>query len=182
MIWSHYILLYFWYCLETNDGKMVIWDNLGQVTDSSWYMGHANGMRDLVLTKGVPSNGTWIIYLAFFVAQIVFAYIMPGICIYGLPTAPDGKRLPYHCNGYICFYATLAAFIAGDYYGTFSMSSLAERYGEFLMASIIIGDVTSLYWYFYGLILNDEHNGGSNVTGNPFYDFFMGTILYPRMW
>ena len=32
-------------------------------------------------STGVPSNSTWITYLVFFVAQIGFAYVMPGICV-----------------------------------------------------------------------------------------------------
>ena len=40
------------YCLETNNGKMVIWDSVAQITDSSFYMGHVNGMHELLMTRG----------------------------------------------------------------------------------------------------------------------------------
>jgi delta24(24(1))-sterol reductase len=175
MIWSHYILLYFWYCLETNSGQMVI---PGFSTES--VMGHFDSFYTLFLTKGIPSTTTWVAYAVFFFLQLGLAQVMPGITMYGLPTAPHGVRLPYHCNGYLCYYATLAVFVGGQYSGLFPMSSLAKNYGEYLIASIVIGDVTSVLWYVYGLLFADQYNGRSQVTGNIVYDFFMGTILYPR--
>jgi len=178
MIWSHYILLYFWYCLEMNDGQMII---PSPTTES--VMGHFSSFYNLFLEKGIPGTTTWVAYAAFFFLQLALAQIMPGITMYGLPTAPDGVRLPYHCNGYLCYYATLAVFVGvtWNYPEYFSMSYLANNYGELLIASIIIGDATSLLWYVYGLLFADKYNGRSQVTGNVPYDFFMGTILYPRV-
>ena len=175
MIWSHYILLYFWYCLETNKGQMIIPYSVDQL------YGHGESFSSLVMTKGIPSVTTWVAYSFFFFLQLGLAAILPGITMYGLPTAPKGKRLPYHCNGYLCYYATLAIFIGAHFSGLFPMSYLADNYGEMLIASIIIGDVTSLFWYVYGLLIDDEYNGRAQVTGNFFYDYFMGTILYPRI-
>eukprot|EP01034_Spumella_vulgaris_P021975 gene21975-28057_t len=65
--------------------------------------------------------------------------------------------------------------------GVFNMTYIADNYGQFLIASVIIGDVTSYMWYLYGYWYADEFNGRSSVTGNFIYDFFMGTILYPRI-
>jgi len=175
MIWSHYILLYFWYCLETADGRMVIPNSFDSLVH------HLHAFKDLFFAKGLPSTTTWLAYLGFFVAQIVFAATMPGLTMQGLPTAPHGIRLPYHCNGYICYYMCVFGVFLVDYLGIFPMTYLSDHYGEVLMASIVIGDVTSLWWYFYG-ILGEEERVGKNVrSGNFFYDYFMGTVLYPRI-
>jgi delta24(24(1))-sterol reductase len=99
----------------------------------------------------------------------------------GLPTAPLGKRLIYNCNGYSCYYLCLVIVFAAHVTGIYPITYLAENYGEALIASIIIADATSLFWYFYGLAFADEYNGKSVRTGNVVYDFFMGTILYPRI-
>lgn len=99
----------------------------------------------------------------------------------GLPTAPHGKRLIYNCNGYSCYYLCLALVLIAHVSGLMSITYLADNFGEALVASIIIADVTSLFWYIYGLLFADEYNGKSVITGNVIYDFFMGTILYPRI-
>ena len=65
--------------------------------------------------------------------------------------------------------------------GVFNLAYIAENYGEFLIASILIGDITSYGWYVYGLLYADEFNGRSSCTGNFIYDFFMGIEMNPRI-
>lgn len=142
---------------------------------------HVTEAINMIVTKGTPSTTTWVAYAAFFFAQLVLAAVMPGVTMYGLPTAPHGVRLPYHCNGYSAYYMSLFGLFVTDYLGIFPLSYLCDNYGEVLVASMIIGNVTALGWYLYGLAFADEHNGREAWTGNAIYDFFMGTILYPRI-
>jgi delta24(24(1))-sterol reductase len=170
IIWSHFILLYFWFCLEAADGKMII-----PLTPSS-LMECLSKFSDLLFSKGIPSMYTWGIYLSFYVIQLVFAAVLPGFSTHGLPISPDGHRLAYLCNGYACYYLIMLGLLIADFMDVFHIEYLVENYGEVLIASMIIGDLTSVYWYVYGVLLNKEAR-----TGNIIYDFFMGTILYPRI-
>ena len=142
---------------------------------------HATSAFNLILTKGIPSNTTWAAYFMFFFVQIVLASFMPGIMMEGLPTAPNNVRLKYLCNGYSCYYLCVFGLLVVHYLGYFPLTYLADHYGEVLMASMIIGDVTSVLWYVYGILFADEYNGRAALTGNVIYDFFMGSILYPRI-
>mmetsp|Transcript_30484 Transcript_30484/g.51493 ORF Transcript_30484/g.51493 Transcript_30484/m.51493 type:complete len:592 (+) Transcript_30484:40-1815(+) len=175
MIWSHYILIYFWYCLETNEGMMVI------PTSVDSLVSHLQNLGTLFIEKGTPSTFTWGAYFSFFFMQILLAAVMPGLTMEGLPTAPHGVRLLYHCNGYLCYYFCVFGVFVAHYLGWFPLSYLADHFGETLIASIIIADGTSLFWYIYGLLYADAYNGRALHTGNIPYDFFMGTILYPRI-
>lgn len=175
MVWSHYILIYFWYCLEFNSGQMIIPTSLSDL------LIHTQNVWGLIMEKGIPSQTMWIAYFAFFFVQILLASFMPGITTYGLPTAPNGERLPYLCNGYACYYLGLLGLFAIHYFDIFPITYLADNYGQALIASILIADATSVFWYVFGLLFAGEHNGKSTRTGNVIYDFFIGTILYPRI-
>lgn len=72
MIWSHYILLYFWYCLEANHGQMLIPLSFVDLKN------HLGAFGSLVLTKGIPSKTMWMGYFSFFFIQILLASFMPG--------------------------------------------------------------------------------------------------------
>lgn len=142
-------------------------------------LGHLSKFGTLFLEKGIPSPTTWGAYFAFFFIQLLLAAYMPGLTMYGLPTA-DGTRLPYHCNGYLSYYFCLFGALFAHFSGIFPLTHIADNFGEYLVASIIIADATTVFWYLYGIYWspNEDH---STRTRMPVYDFFMGTVLYPRI-
>jgi len=210
IIWSHYILLYFWYCLETNDGFLVLPTSLADAC------AHALAFASL-LGRSWPAPTVVCAYTAFFAAQLVLAAVVPGVTVDGLPTAPHGKRLKYHCNGYLCYYICIAGVVAVDCahraFGVgVPITHWCDNYGQYLLTSIFIADATSIFWYIYGLsAASDDPNcetmdwgSGADREGNVghvavlyrgaelsgrgsvrraswVYDFFMGTCLYPRI-
>ena len=147
------------------------------------------------LKKCIPQDYEVVLaYVAFFVAQLVLARIVPGLIMYGLPTK-DGHRLKYLCNGYLCYYICLFGLFVVDYInldfsrglanvvqlagwgkGIYPLTHIHDHFGEYLFVSTVIGDVTSLAWYIYGI---STPQPGSR-SGNHIYDFFMGSVLYPR--
>lgn len=142
---------------------------------------HVTSAIDLVLTKGVPSTTTLMVYFMFFFVQIALASFMPGIMMEGLPTAPKGVRLKYLCNGYSCYYFCTIVVLIMHYKELYPLTYLIDHYGEVLMASMIIGDVTSLGWYIYGLFFADEYNGRAALTGNVIYDFLWEVYYTPAL-
>lgn len=132
---------------------------------------------NLFLTKGIPSGKSWLVYFLFFFAQLAFAAYVPGVTIYGLPINKAGKRLIYYCNGYVSYYVVLVSIFVLQYFGLFDFAHIADHLGEYLVAGIVIGNVSSIYWYLYGIFTEPSYTR----TGNIIYDFFMGTTLYPRI-
>jgi delta24(24(1))-sterol reductase len=115
-------------------------------------------------------------------------------------TTPDGKktRLPYHCNGIQCYYICIFGMMLMQYtynescnglVGVLSSGDLCQQlwslehvrkdFGRYLVTAMLIGNISSVFWYFYGLYL--ESYIRSPPTGYVIYDFFMGTVLYPRI-
>lgn len=167
------------FCLEKYSGAMVIPWSVDEL------YGYLAEFQTLFWEKGVPSTETWVAYAIFFFAQIFLAAIVPAYVMDGLPTAPHGDKLKYYCNGYLTFYICLVLLLVADsthrkYGYGYDLTTIAEHFGEYLIASIIIGDVTSVFWYIYGLVISQP--GVSPPTGIIPYDFFMGTCLYPRVY
>jgi len=159
------------YCYETNDGSLVIpWS----VADLQL---HGTNFVTLLLLKGIPSGKSWMVYFMFFFAQLAFAAYLPGVAIHGLPINKAGKRLLYYCNGYVSYYVVLLSLLLLQYYGLFDLAHIADNLGEYLIAGIVIGNVSSIYWYLYGVFTEPP----TTRTKNIIYDFFMGTALYPRI-
>ena len=171
ILWSHYILFYFWYCSEKYHGQMVMPLSLSTVQH------HLGAFWDLLLVKGVPSATTWSAYAAFFVVQLVLAAYVPGMTMYGVPIDSKGTRLVYKCNGYLAYYICIFGAFLVHVLGILPLTHFADHYGEYLVASMIISNLTTLFWYLYGIYTSPD----LPRTGNMVYDFFMGTVLYPRI-
>ena len=163
----------FRYCYECNNGQIVIPSSVSQL---NYHLGKF-GVQ--FMAKCIPGTITTLAYISFFVMQLVLAAFVPGMLMYGLPTAPSGERLPYLCNGYWCYYICIYVCVVAHFYGFYQFTHIADNFGEYLTAAVVVGDVTSLYWYFYGIATSTDLQRASH-TGNPVYDFFMGTVLYPR--
>ena len=100
---------------------------------------HLGNFVTVASEKAIPSTTTWIAYLAFFTIQIVLAATIPGLHMEGLPTS-NGVKLKYLCNGYECYYLALSFLFLSHYFGYFQMSYISDHFGEFLVASMLIGD------------------------------------------
>eukprot|EP00755_Sulcionema_specki_P013713 Sspe_Gene.54717::Locus_30167_Transcript_1_1_Confidence_1.000_Length_1542::g.54717::m.54717/K00223/ERG4; Delta24(24(1))-sterol reductase len=165
MLWSHFQLYYMWFSLSHHKGRL--W------TLSSDNLAH---FVQAFSEEALPTLSITLTYLAFFVSQLLLAQVMPGMEMKGLPVASlNGRRLRYLCNGYTCFYTTLFIFAVLHFTGMWPVTTLAREFGRYLTVAVLIGDLTSLLWYFYGVVAE----GGS--TGSPIHDFFMGTTLNPRI-
>jgi delta24(24(1))-sterol reductase len=90
MIWSHYILYYFWYCLETAKGHLVLPAPSVESLKQHW-----GSFVALFMEKGIPSQEVWTAYGIFFLSQLVLAAVLPGLTVTGLGTDSSGKRLKY---------------------------------------------------------------------------------------
>ena len=52
-----------------------------------------------------------------------------------------------------------------------------DNFGSMMVTSMISGDVVSLIIYLWGILTKKQ----IRMSGNFFFDFFMGSILNPRL-
>jgi len=99
--------------------------------------------------------------------------------MYGVEIDKKGTRLPYLCNGYLCYYIFIYLVFVLHYNNIYKITDIVVYWGQYLTAAVVVGDVTSLLWYLYGLHTATDAEK-KELSGNHIYDFFMGSILYPR--
>ena len=102
--------------------------------------------------------------------------MVPGKRMYGRDLG-NGTKLPYLCNGYGCYYISLALLALAHFTGVFKLTEIVDNFGSYLTTSILVGDAMSLYWYWFGL----RTGQAVRMSGSVVYDFFMGSMLYPRV-
>ncbi|EDQ88527.1 uncharacterized protein MONBRDRAFT_37477 [Monosiga brevicollis MX1] len=170
IIWSHYILFYFWYCLEANKGHLVL------PTSMSELQFHLSNFASLFWTQALPTQHTLIVYGIFVFSQLFLAMLLPGMRIKGRQL-PTGERLDYLCNGFATLYATLALVATLHILDIWRLTDIMDNLGAYVSTSIIVGNSVALFWYLYARLIGPV----GRLSGNALYDFFMGAILNPRV-
>src|ERR1700742_2721793 len=110
--------------------------------------------------------------------QLALAFLMPGYQQEGLPVPSLGyKTLMYNCNALACWYATLVTVFGLHFTGAFRLTEIIYNFGPLMTVSMIVGFAVSFGMYFIAVA-----NGSQiRMSGNFFYDVFMGAILNPRI-
>lgn len=103
---------------------------------------------------------------------------MPGYEQQGLPVPSlNYQSLTYHCNALSSFYATLVVGAALHWFNIFRLTEVINNFGSMMTAAMIWGWGTSFATYFITVAMGKQHR----MSGNFFYDFWMGAPLNPRI-
>eukprot|EP01135_Chromosphaera_perkinsii_P002194 Nk52_evm2s219 gene=Nk52_evmTU2s219 len=136
-------------------------------------------MSTLPSWEQIFSFDACVVYVAWWVLQALFYMLLPGAVVKGVPLE-DGTRLDYYMNGLLAFVLSIGLFLGGGYMNVFKLSYLYDQYVYLLTASILFSFALSFYLYISARISGKGLAALGN-TGNPFYDFYMGHQLNPRI-
>jgi protein-S-isoprenylcysteine O-methyltransferase Ste14 len=153
------IVYYFWFCLEYANGMLVL-------PSADW-------LRHFPL----PTVRSTTIVAGWLVFQALLQVYAPGKWIEGTPLH-DGTRLKYKMNGWFTWWFTWAVLVAAVALHLVRPSVLADEFGPLLTTANIFTYAFCLYLYWHG---RKHGTAQERVTGNPIYDFWMGTALNPRV-
>lgn len=167
---SHFIVLYLYYCLKTAKGSLVIPATLTEALYLFPTMARA------AATDGSLSFAI-VAYTTFLVLQAVFYCVMPGVIVRGRPLPGSGAQLTYQCNGVASFWATNALMVVLHYTGVFNMGSIIDNLGAFIVVAMAAGDIVSALLYLIAASTNEAER----MSGSVVYDYFMGAWLNPRI-
>jgi delta24(24(1))-sterol reductase len=167
IVGSHALVYYLWLSLAQHRGALV-----GLTTLRSPDTWHA------LRTGTAPTLSAALLYFGFLGVQWLFAWIMPGVTVEGLPVPEEGmRRYRYRCNGAASWYATLALVIGLHLGGVLPLTVWADRLGPVLTIAVLFADAVALVTYFATLAARRQ----TRMSGQFLYDFFMGAILNPRL-
>ena len=163
----------FWYTSQNLDGSFT---NLFHFFTEH---GFFKGLYTIWAPVFWGSGTAWAIIGIFAAVELVLMKILPGKTIYG-PVTPRGYRPVYKNNGFSAFLISLALFwLFGFQLEVFNPVIIYDHFGEILGALNVFSLLFCLLLYFKGLYRPSTPDSGS--SGNPLFDYYWGTDLYPHI-
>lgn len=172
IIGSHLVLYYLWISWRYYGGALLYPHGFADVLPFLARMwGH-------IASSAAPTWQAFGIYAGFLILQALLSAFLPGVKIKGLPIPSLGNiRLKYKCNGIWAWYITLILVAVLHFTGLFPLTKIVDQFGSLMTIAIISGNVVALITYFAAKATKNTHR----MSGNFFYDFFMGAWLNPRI-
>lgn len=131
-----------------------------------------------VYESAYPTKLAWKIEWGFLLFQAFNYVTLPGIATRGLPIPQNNNQgLDYYCNAVWSFYVSIIVACILNFTGIFKLATVIDHFGEIMSVAIISGYGFAAFVYFRARI----QGKAVRMTGNFFYDFFMGAPLYPRI-
>lgn len=163
----------FWYVATSLDGSFMAF----------WHIVWQHGLIETVISIWKPVFfGTplaWKILSIFAIFQLLLMRLIPGNPFLG-PITPNGNIPIYKANGVPCFLITLFAFIICSFgLHWFSPTILYDNLGPMLGALNCFSLLFCFFLYLKGIFAPSSSDHG--ISGNPLFDFYWGTELYPRI-
>ena len=163
----------FWHVATALDGSFMAF----------WSLAAKQGLIETIASIWKPlffgSPTAWKIISIYAAFQLLLMKVVPGKPFLG-PVTPKGNVPIYKANGVSSFLITLAAFLLGSYvFRWFSPTIIYDNMGEILGALNLFSLFFCLFLYLKGIMAPSSTDCG--ITGNPVFDYYWGTELYPRV-
>ncbi len=125
------------------------------------------------------SKTAWTIIGIYAAVELTLMKILPGKTVYG-PVTPGGYTPVYKNNGFFAFLLSIALFwLSGFQLKIFDPVIIYDHFGEILGALIVFSLIFCLLLYFKGIYRPSTPDSGP--SGNPLFDYYWGTDLYPHI-
>ena len=121
----------------------------------------------------------WAIIGIFAVVELLLMRVLPGKPFHG-PVTANGNVPVYKANGVLAFVTSLALFLGASYgLELFSPTIVFDNFGGILGALNVFSLVFCAMLYVKGR--NWPSSSDHGTSGNPVFDYYWGTELYPRI-
>ena len=163
----------FWYTNTALGGSFV---KLGELFSQ---MGFWAGIKSIWAPYFFGSATAWMILAIFAAVELFLMRALPGKTCKG-PVTPAGNVPTYKANGLLAYGVTLALFYLCSFQlNLFSPTILYDHFPDLLGALNIFSLVFCFILLLKGYWAPSSTDSGS--SGNPIFDYYWGTELYPRI-
>jgi 7-dehydrocholesterol reductase len=184
--WIHNTFVPLFLILVCPPAAFIFWyvnTSLGGSFQALWHQVFENGLFSTLASIWGPvffgSATAWKIIAIFAAFQLLLMRFVPGKPFHG-PVTPMGNVPVYKANGVACFLITIFSFLIASYgLHWFSPSILYDNFGSMIGALNIFSLFFCAFLYFKGRFAPSTTDSG--ISGNPFFDYYWGSELYPRI-
>lgn len=153
------VSFYLWSCVALHDGSL-------------WL---PSSLDDLASMVPAPTWRAAAILGGWLGLHVVLQLVCPGKVVTGAQL-PSGERLEYKLNGLWSFLVSIALLVALLATGTIRATMILDELGPLLTVATLVAFAQAAWFYVWGR----RRGGLERSSGNPIYDFYMGTVLNPR--
>jgi len=150
-----------------------LWSAVTQHGGSLWL---PQSLAELLAMVPAPTWAATTIFSAWLGLQAVLYVVSPGRVLQGWPTE-HGERAEYRINGLFAFTVSAVLLVAGIATGIVSPRAVLAQLGPLLTTATLFAVAAAVLTQVAGR--SRAHL--ERRTGNPIYDFYMGTVLNPRI-
>lgn len=150
-----------------------LWSAVAQHDGSLWL---PRSLAEVIAMVPAPTWTAAAIFSGWLIFQALLYVFGPGRVVQGWPTE-HGERAEYRINGLFAWVVTAASLVLGIAFGWISPRGVLAQWGPLLTIATIFAFVASALSYAAGR----KRGHLERSTGHPIYDFYMGTILNPKI-
>jgi delta14-sterol reductase/lamin-B receptor len=153
------VSFYLWSCVALHEGSLWLPRSLG----------------DVLSIVPAPTWRATTILVGWLGLHVILQLICPGKIVTGAEL-PNGERLQYKLNGLSSFITSMALLMGLLATGTIRATMVLAELGPLLTVSTLVAVALAVWFYVWGR----QRGALERSSGNPIYDFYMGTVLNPR--
>ena len=175
MAFSPNLVILLWYTAAKCDGSFL--KLFERLTEN----GFVNGIAKVWSDINIASPVAVYVILCYCLFALTLMIILPGPRAEG-PVTPKGNTPVYKDNGFFCYIVTITTFWALAYYMRtkgLTPTIVYDQFDSFLGTLTVFSHVLCIFLVIKGLTFPSSADSGS--SGNPIFDYYWGTELYPRV-
>lgn len=165
------VIYWVWASIEFNNGYLLRPYALSVEAVKNFFL----DLYGYVLKGAYPTWRATVVYFGWFFFQAALQHFLPGREVLGSPL-PGGYRLKYWLNGWLTWWVTMAL-VPVLWFAGFPLTILYDNYGPMISVVIIWSFVFTALLKIHAVIKGEEER----MSGNFFYDFWMGFARNPRI-